>query len=117
MFLLSEDLCDALITFLQKLLTNYSKILARGYLIALAALLVFAVFLIIVGMNNFTFLFTKFHHVFFDNDLWILDPRHDNLVNVMQESVFADAAIWIGSIWAAVAVVLAAVSAYILHKR
>ena len=95
----------------------YARILARGYVLALAAMVVFAVFLVILGMNDFTFLFTKFHHVFFDNDLWILDPRVDNLVNVMQESVFADAAIWIGSIWAAVAVVLAAVSAYILHKR
>ena len=94
----------------------YSKILARGYLIALAAMLVFAVFLIIIGMNNFTFLFTKFHHVFFDNDLWILDPRHDNLVNVMQESVFSDAAVTIGSIWAAVSVLLAGISAYILKK-
>ena len=83
---------------------------------ALAALAAFAVFLIIVGMNNFTFLFTKFHHVFFDNDLWILDPRVDNLVNVMQEAVFADAAITIGSIWACVSLALAAVSAVIMKK-
>jgi integral membrane protein (TIGR01906 family) len=67
-------------------------------------------------MNNFTFLFTKFHHVFFDNDLWILDPRHDNLVNVMQESVFSDAAITIGGIWGAVSAVLAVISAEILRK-
>ena len=94
----------------------YSKILSRGYLTALAALAAFAVFLIIIGMNNFTFLFTKFHHVFFDNDLWILDPRHDNLVNVMQESVFSDAAITIGSIWAAVSALLAGISAFVLKK-
>jgi integral membrane protein (TIGR01906 family) len=77
---------------------------------------VFALFLIIVGMNNFTYLFTKFHHVFFDNDLWILDPRHDNLVNVMQESVFSDAAITIGCIWGAVSALLAIVSAVILRE-
>ena len=94
-----------------------SRIFARGYLISLAAFVLFAVFLVILGMNDFTYLFTKFHHVFFDNDLWILDPRVDNLVNVMQESVFADAAIWIGSIWAAVAAALAGVSASVLHKR
>ena len=96
--------------------TQYARVLAGGYLTALVILVVFAIFLIIVGMNNFTFLFTKFHHVFFDNDLWILDPRHDNLVNVMQESVFSDAAITIGGIWGAVAAVLAVISAEILRR-
>ncbi len=95
---------------------TYARILAGGYLTALVILVVFAVFLIIVGMNNFTFLFTKFHHVFFDNDLWILDPKHDNLVNVMQESVFRDAAVTIGSIWGAVSAILAVISGIILNK-
>jgi integral membrane protein (TIGR01906 family) len=95
---------------------RYARTLAGGYLTALVILVVFAVFLIVVGMNNFTFLFTKFHHVFFDNDLWILDPRHDNLVNVMQESVFSDAAVTIGCIWGISSAVLAAVSAVILRK-
>ena len=94
----------------------FARILSSGYLKALAALVVFAVFLIIIGMQDFTFLFTKFHHVFFDNDLWILDPRVDNLVNVMQESVFSDAAITIGSIWAAAAAVLAVLSAVLLRN-
>lgn len=94
----------------------YARLLAGGYLSALAVLLAFTVLLIIMGMSNFTDLFTRFHHVFFDNDLWILDPRVDNLVNVMQEAVFADAAIWIGSIWGFVSLILAALSAYILRR-
>lgn len=96
---------------------EFRRVLAKGYLIALTALLLFAIVLVLIGMNDFTYLFTKFHHVFFDNDLWILDPRHDNLVNVMQESVFADAAITIGSIWAGVSAVLALISVYILKKN
>ncbi len=95
---------------------DVSRLFARGYLISLAAFVLFAVFLVILGMNDFTYLFTKFHHVFFDNDLWILDPRVDNLVNVMQESVFADAAVWIGSIWAAVSAILAGISLLIIKK-
>lgn len=98
-------------------LERFSCILAKGYLKALAALVLFALFLVILGMIDFTFLFTKFHHVFFDNDLWILDPRVDNLVNVMQESVFSDAAVTIGSIWAVCAACLAAASIYIIKKR
>ncbi len=95
---------------------TYARVLAGGYLTALVILVVFAIFLIIVGMHNFTYLFTKFHHVFFDNDLWILDPRHDNLVNVMQEVVFRDAAITIGCIWGVAAAVLAVVSGIILKN-
>jgi integral membrane protein (TIGR01906 family) len=95
---------------------RYARTLAGGYLTALLILVIFAVFLIVVGMNNFTFLFTKFHHVFFDNDLWILDPKHDNLVNVMQESVFSDAAVTIGCIWASVSALLAVISGVILNK-
>ena len=99
------------------LLPCFAKIIARGYLAALAALALFAVFLVLFGMSDFTLLFTKFHHVFFDNDLWILDPRADNLVNVMQESVFADAAITIGCIWGCVSAVIAAACIYILKKQ
>ena len=95
---------------------RYARTLAGGYLTALVILVAFAVILVVVGMNNFTFLFTKFHHVFFDNDLWILDPRHDNLVNVMQESVFSDAAVTIGCIWGAVSAVLAVISGVILRR-
>jgi integral membrane protein (TIGR01906 family) len=94
----------------------YARVRAGGYLKVLIFTLVLAVIIVLIGMNDFTFLFTKFHHVFFDNDLWILDPRHDNLVNVMQESVFSDAAITIGSIWAAVSALMAGISAFVLKK-
>ena len=94
----------------------FARVTSKGYLKALAAFIIFALFLIIVGMHDFTFLFTKFHHVFFDNDLWILDPRKDNLVNVMQESVFSDAAVTIGSVWAVCSLCLAAAAAIVIRK-
>ena len=95
---------------------DFGRILARGYLIALAALLIFAAVIVIIGMRDFTYLFTEFHHVFFDNDLWILDPRYDNLVNVMQEAVFADAAVTIGCIWASCAGIITIVSILYLRR-
>lgn len=95
---------------------RFALAVSRGYLKALAALVLFALFLICLGLYDFTFLFTKFHHVFFDNDLWLLDPSVDNLVNVMQESVFSDAAITIGCIWAVCAAILAVLSAEIIRR-
>ena len=65
---------------------------------------------------DFTFAFTVFHRIFFDNDLWILYPDQDNLINIMQEDVFADAARWIAGMWIAVCALLAAVSAALLKR-
>ena len=70
----------------------------------------------IMAVIDFTFVFTEFHHLFFDNDLWILYPDKDNLINIMQEQVFADAATWIGCIFAAVSVILALIAGMILKK-
>ena len=57
-----------------------------------------------------------FHHIFFDNDLWILYPDKDQLINIMQEDVFSDAAMWIAGIWLAAAALFAAASAIILLR-
>ncbi len=96
---------------------RFAVVLSQGYLISLAILVVLALILVVIGMQNFTYLFTEFHHVFFDNDLWLLDPSVDNLVNVMQEDVFADAAMDIGLMWAGFAAILACISGAVIGKN
>lgn len=88
------------------------RLLSSGYLKALAAVLVFAVFAAIAAVIDFTKVFTIFHKIFFDNDLWILYPDKDNLINIMQEDVFSDAAIWIGGMWAIASTSLAIAAAF-----
>ena len=92
------------------------RVLASGYLKALAAVLILALIVLIASLIDFTKVFTIFHKIFFDNDLWILYPDKDNLINIMQEDVFSDAAIWIGGIWAACALFLAGLSFGFLRK-
>ena len=36
--------------------------------------------------------FITFHHMFFNNDLWILDPSKDMLINIVPEGFFFDTA-------------------------
>lgn len=84
--------------------------LSAGYLKALTASAVVALIIAIASVIDFTAVFTLFHKIFFDNDLWILYPEEDNLINIMQEDVFADAAMWIGGILTAVSGILTAVS-------
>ena len=93
------------------------RALSAGYLKALAALMIFAALVGIASLIDFTWVFTLFHKIFFNNDLWILYPDKDNLINIMQEYVFADAAMYIGGIWAAVSMILAGLSFYALRKR
>lgn len=91
-------------------------ILAKGYLRALAAVAVFSAVLAVMCAIDFTRVFTEFHHIFFDNDLWILYPDKDNLINIMQEDVFFDAVKWIAGIWLAANVLLAAASVFRLRS-
>ena len=93
-----------------------SRVLARGYLIALVCVAVAAVIIAIISAIDFTFVFTVFHKIFFNNDLWILYPDKDNLINIMQEDVFSDAAMWIAGMWIAASALLGAVSFIVLCK-
>ncbi|MDR1766427.1 MAG: TIGR01906 family membrane protein [Lachnospiraceae bacterium] len=49
--------------------------------------------------TDFTKYFTIFHLIFFDNDLWILDPATDRLINIVPEPFFMDTALRIGLIF------------------
>ena len=91
-------------------------LLARGYLRSLGFVAALAVITAVLCMIDFTWVFTEFHHIFFDNDLWILYPDKDNLINIMQEAVFADAAMWIAGIWLASAAVFAAAGAVVIRN-
>lgn len=42
--------------------------------------------------TDFNKYFVIFHHIFFDNDLWILDPNTDLLINIVPEPFFMDTA-------------------------
>lgn len=55
--------------------------------------MVLGVGLAAIGMYaivDFDSFWTQFHHVFFTNDLWLLDPRTDNLINLVPTGFFID---------------------------
>ena len=49
--------------------------------------------LALLAYTNFTKYFTLFHKIFFDNDLWILNPKTDMLINLLPEGFFSDMAV------------------------
>lgn len=114
--------CLLLIAFVIYIYVHNGKqrtrvLLAKGYLKSLGFIVVLAAVVAVLCVINFTQVFTVFHHIFFDNDLWILYPDKDNLINIMQEDVFADAALWIACIWLAASALIAAAGVLVIRNH
>ena len=62
--------------------------------------------LALIISSNFTKYFVIFHHIFFDNDLWILDPATDMLINIVPEGFFMDTAARIALLFGASSAIL-----------
>jgi len=84
--------------------------LAVGMLSAAGVMTLIIGLLTIVVSQNFLRYFTLFHQIFFDNDLWILDPSKDRLLMIMPEGYFVDCVIQIGVIFGVCIVVLLALA-------
>lgn len=66
--------------------------------------------------TNFTKYFIIFHKIFFRNDLWLLDPTTDLLINIVPEGFFVDTALRIALVFgSAVAVIF--LICLCLHKK
>ena len=63
-----------------------------------ASTLIFASLLGLVGLyfTDFDWAFRKFHEIFFSNDLWLLDPKTDRLIQLMPLDFFINfTALWL----------------------
>lgn len=56
--------------------------------------------------TDFAKYFILFHHIFFTNDLWILDPATDMLINIVPEGFFMDTAARIALLFGSLSLVL-----------
>lgn len=81
--------------------------------------LFFAVLAVLAGIisTNFTKYFIIFHEIFFNNDLWMLDPRTDLLINIVPEPFFVDTAARIGLTYGISVAVVFAVCILILRRK
>lgn len=72
------------------------------YGIAVAAAGIAPVIALVVLMNiDFYKYFTIFHEIFFTNDLWLLDPGTDRLINIFPQDFFTDMAFSISYLYIA----------------
>lgn len=79
---------------------SMKKVLPKAYKISTGIFLGVTALLTVIFASDFTKYFTIFHEIFFSNDLWLLDPDTDLLINMLPEGFFMDMAARIGIIFA-----------------
>ena len=81
-------------------------VLARCVREIMAGFLILATILVGVIAIDFDRAFIVFHHIFFDNDYWILDPRVDLLINMVPIYFFIHISVFIALIMAIVPLII-----------
>ena len=89
---ISLGLIVACVILLLLLKADIRRVLPK--MICIGSALFFAVLAVLAGIisTDFNQYFIMFHHIFFNNDLWILDPATDLLINIVPEPFFMDTA-------------------------
>lgn len=89
-------LAAASVALLALLKIPLKKLLPKMICVGTVIFLVLTAVLAGIISTNFTKYFIIFHKIFFTNDLWMLDPRTDLLINIVPEPFFMDTAARIG---------------------
>lgn len=107
----------ASVALLLALKADVKKVLPK--MLCVGTGLFFAILAVLAGIisTNFTKYFIVFHEIFFNNDLWMLDPRTDLLINIVPEPFFVDTAARIGLTYGISVVIVFAVCIFILRRK
>ena len=98
------------ILFLVITRADIKKVVPRSYRIALGVTGAAVLMIGIAAVVDFNAVFVQFHHIFFDNDLWIFDPAEDYMIRMLPEGLFYDMVMRIGAIFVVSLVVLLVLS-------
>lgn len=88
------------------------------------AVIIFFIILGVLGIwayTDFTAFWTAFHHLFFTNDLWLMDPAVCRMIRICPESLFAGMALgmaaWSAGLILAASLLLAAIEKVLAKKH
>ena len=89
---ISLGLIVACVILLLLLKADIRRVLPK--MICIGSALFFAVLAVLAGIisPDFNQYFIMFHHIFFNNDVWMLNPDTDLLINIVPEPFFMDTA-------------------------
>ena len=66
------------------------RYISLSFILVSAIVIILAIFVAIGIYKDFDLVWDKFHYIFFNNDLWLLDPDTDVLIMMMPGSFFID---------------------------
>lgn len=72
---------------------NFILSLYKSLKTMLIAYVSFLIILTILATTNFDSFFIRIHEIFFNNDLWIFDPRYEYIICLLPEELFFDLAV------------------------
>ncbi len=76
--------------FDKRIMKYFLTSMIRMFRVAVAVSLITLGTLVALYVIDFDWAFRKFHELFFTNDLWLLDPRTDRLIQLMPLDFFID---------------------------
>ncbi len=97
---------------------DFRRVLPRAVLTGAGLFFAAVCILAAVIASDFSRYFIVFHHIFFNNDLWILNPATDLLINIVPEPFFLDTAARIGLTYGvSIVIILLVCLGLILRRR
>ncbi len=67
---------------------NFFLELYKGYRFSLCLIVILIAILSVIFLTNFNWFWVNFHHVFFTNDLWLLDAKISTMINMFPLEFF-----------------------------
>lgn len=95
---------------------RWKMLLAKWYMGITCGLVAAGAGMGYIFSRDFNKYFVKFHEMFFDNDLWLLDPDTDLMIRMLPEGFFADFSVRIG-VFAAAAIFIGFVISFCVYRR
>lgn len=109
-------LLAVLLIILVKLDGRWKKRLSKTLIYMALGNIGLLVILLLLMFIDFYKYFTYFHLIFFDNDLWILDPEKEILIQMLPQDFFYDTAVKIISLFIGVISALG-IGGYVVSKK
>lgn len=107
-------ICIGLLVLLK---ADVKRVLPQALCAGASLFLALAALLAGIISTDFSKYFVLFHKIFFKNDLWILDPSTDLLINIVPEPFFMDTALRIGLTFFLMILLLFLICLYFMRRN
>lgn len=104
------------VILLYLLKTSFKKTFPRAVCAGSGLFFLLTAIVSFIISTDFNRYFILFHEMFFKNDLWMLDPSTDMLINIVPEGFFSDTVFLIASFFFLSVLILISICLFVTHK-